>query len=600
MIAAESGFIYEGRGPYFNGYDDSSEDEPDDHIDSMEEATPDIYMAAYLEDDRNPSPSKRKRCEEIDTLSDLASLYKPCSDKENKKNETTSFSGACPNVLPNSITHQGHTYNKKTASRSNRKKQWTAWYSCSQKRKYKCLCTLQLYVSDAEPDYVQYKACDIPHSCPPISTPFKPVAVTSAAPLNLREEMKHELETRACLPGALPPKEMALSILMEFENKYADCPYVGLTLEQLRRLYYRIRETEFANWTQAISTHPLVSCSDTDERMFLQFHNKVNVDNRLLNIIGWAHPDLMWEIRDGSYNFFFDLTFYMVPKGFDQCFIIMAYLPKYECYVPIFYILVQSKLQEVYEHALHGAIAATGHRMGKALTKTCDFESGLMNAVEMEFPDGDMICCEFHFKQANRRKLINELHLDKKLVAEFMQEDGLFEVLTVIPPAKIDKFITYIRERSPLQATYPAKMEKFWTYFKNQWCKPSMIPKWNVYDILQREDALETVVNRTNNPLERHNRELKEMFQNCKPTMELFVTNIRKMSSDKVDFLNMIKKGKARPPPHLGLNVHQIPADFDYTNTILFSNDVTHRKCIRNNDLDKRTIIVRSIIMQYP
>ena len=62
----------------------------------------------------------------------------------------------------------------------------------------------------------------------------------------------------------------------------------------------------------------------------------------------------------------------------------------------------------------------------------------------------------------------------------------------------------------------------------------------------------------------------------------------------------MLENTNILPPPHLGLNVHLIPADFDYTNTILFSNDVTHRKCIRNNDLDKRTIIVRSIIMQYP
>ena len=187
-----------------------------------------------------------------------------------------------------------------------------------------------------------------------------------------------------------------------------------------------------------------------------------------------------------------------------------------------------------------------------------------MNAVDVEFPNRDMICCEFHFKQAIRRKLIGDLHLPKDLVADFMIEDRLFKVLTVIPPDAIERFISYIQERSPLQAEYPAKMETFWTHFKNQWRKPSMIPKWNVYNVLQREDTLETVINRTNNPLERHNRELKTMFPKLSPSMETFVTNIPKMSSEKVNFLSIIMKGGAKPPPHLGLNVHQIPGDFEY------------------------------------
>ena len=58
--------------------------------------------------------------------------------------------------------------------------------------------------------------------------------------------------------------------------------------------------------------------------------------------------------------------------------------------------------------------------------------------------------------------------------------------------------------------------------------------------------------------MERHNREAKAMFPKSSYNMEAFVANIRKMPSDKANFLNMIKKCIAKPPPHLGSKIHKI------------------------------------------
>jgi hypothetical protein len=38
---------------------------------------------------------------------------------------------------------------------------------------------------------------------------------------------------------------------------------------------------------------------------------------------------------------------------------------------------------------------------------------------------------------------------------------------------------------------------------------------------------------------------------------------IREMSQQKVDMLELIKKGKATAPSHLALNILRIPADYD-------------------------------------
>jgi len=547
-MCTDAGFIYEGDSPYVNGIDDL------DNGPEMAQFLPETqYLAEHLKNSvlETPSPSKRRRRDE--DFSGSTFIEPPCSGKENVKLP-------CPNEFPKSLSYEGYTYSRNTHGYSKTKTQWSAWYQCTHKRSKKCFAALQVYIKDGQEDFVRYKLNDKPHCCPPISKPFQPVPLAEV-PLDVRAEMKHTLETRACVPGAPNPKDLAVEIVLLFQERYNDRAYSGYTVDQLRRLYHRIRETEFANWAQAICIHPLVCASDTDERLFLQFHNKVNVQNRLLTLIGWGHPDLIWEIKDGSLNFFFDLTFHVVPRGFDQCFIIMAYLPRYDYYVPVFYILVQSKLQEVYEHALLGVIAAMGHKIATAKTKTCDFESGLINAIEEHFPEGDMVGCEFHFKQANRRKLIADFHLPKDLVSEFMREDGLFEILTVVPPDDIDETIGYIRQKSPLQAAHPVKMDKFWTYFRSQWCRESMIPRWNIYDIASRENGVDTIINRTNNPLERHNRELKEMFPAKNPPMEIFVQNIRKMSNDKVTMLQLIKSGKAKPPAHLGFNLHQIPDD---------------------------------------
>ena len=83
--------------------------------------------------------------------------------------------------------------------------------------------------------------------------------------------------------------------------------------------------------------------ADNDERLFLQFNLNVNIDQKLQKLSGFVHPDLLYNLKHGPVHLFVDCTFACVPKGFMQCLVIMAHDKSTSMYIPIFYVLMQSK-----------------------------------------------------------------------------------------------------------------------------------------------------------------------------------------------------------------------------------------------------------------
>ena len=75
-------------------------------------------------------------------------------------------------------------------------------------------------------------------------------------------------------------------------------------------------------------------------------------------------------------------------------------------YVPVYYILLASKRQEIYAFAL-AAVTKDSSSNFDLCSYVCDYEQGIINAMSDEFPDAAHIGCNFHWKQANRRKLLS-------------------------------------------------------------------------------------------------------------------------------------------------------------------------------------------------
>jgi hypothetical protein len=326
-------------------------------------------------------------------------------------------------------------------------------------------------------------------------------------------------------------------------------------------LIYHTRHNEFNSWEGQIHSFPLVFVTDNDTRHFLQFDIRVNVkEHGMQRIIGWGHPELIFLLKNGPVNTFIDCTFKCVPQGFSQLMIVMVYSLAHDLYVPIYYILLQAKSHEVYYHALQQTINSSDWRF-ESKTITCDFEMALIKGIKEQFPDATYVLCNFHWKQAIRRKLITSYNISKELVNQLIGKNGLMNLLCMVPPSEIKtKAIPYIRSKID-ETGYKQQFKEFWKYFVSTWVDGNYNPtNWNVNAI---QDDPDLIVNRTNNPLERYNRAMNSNFPIDHPNMCQFVTTIRAEATKYVNQLELIKKGKELPPQHMPVTYPPIPDDYE-------------------------------------
>ena len=376
--------------------------------------------------------------------------------------------------------------------------------------------------------------------------------------LCIKDEMKQVAQDLALSDTKMSSIRIAQTVLDRMERIYDTLPFKGLNAPQLQSIVHYTRRKEFADWEGAIASFPMVLCSDDDDRLFLQFNASLNLNDGLQKVIGWAHPDLIHLTKYGEVNTFIDCTFSCVPKGFEQCLIIMVYDRSTCMYVPVFYVLLQSKLEKAYFHALQLCISATDWKF-EAKTVTCDFEQGLLSAVEANFPSTPVVGCVFHWKQALRRKLL-AYRIPKDMISELMSADGLINVLTHCPIEDIEvKAVPYIRDKFH-EGDYKANFDSFWKYFLDTWMKLFKPEHWNINAYSQNSDD---VINRTNNPLERFNRKLKNAFPVAHPSMAVFVNTIKDLSVEYVSMLERIKRRTLPPPRHAPLTLIPLPDDYE-------------------------------------
>ena len=83
---------------------------------------------------------------------------------------------------------------------------------------------------------------------------------------------------------------------------------------------------------------------------------------------------------------------------------------------------------------------------------------------------------------------------------------------------------------------YVDHLSKYWDYFESQWCRHSDPNIWNVSALVGKMDDRnkQLLVNRTDNPLERHNRDMKMDFPSAHPSLMDFVYAIRDKSNGYV------------------------------------------------------------------
>ena len=97
-------------------------------------------------------------------------------------------------------------------------------------------------------------------------------------------------------------------------------------------------------------------------------------------------------------------------------------------------------------HALHWIFVASDWNLDPK-SVTCDFEKGLINAVQHKFHESEINGCLFHWKQALRKKMITLQTYEQHV--HLAMEENVMDMLTMIPIEDIEskgtpcvKFVT--------------------------------------------------------------------------------------------------------------------------------------------------------------
>ena len=263
------------------------------------------------------------------------------------------------------------------------------------------------------------------------------------------------------------------------------------------------------------------------KRRFLQSHliishpDDPSVWQRLMV---FGNPSLFGLLQASSVDLYIDATFDCCPHPFYQCLIIMVFDRMTSCYVPVLYILMTHKTQELYWHAMQAVIVISEWRLN-VRSYTTDFERAIINSCQHQFAPGFHVGCFFHLKQAWRRQLISKLGFLKEQLRVPMSS-GVLDLLTVLPQDEVESIgIPYVRSviEENADAATIQKWDRFWDYFESTW-----LPILDNWDISLAEDDYKDLINRTNNGIESYNKRHSGLFDGDKPTLLEFAKTTEK------------------------------------------------------------------------
>jgi hypothetical protein len=338
-----------------------------------------------------------------------------------------------------------------------------------------------------------------------------------------------------------------------------------MTINEMRNLVRNTRRLEYNDWEGMIHSPPLMHTVTNNSIMhnFILFDSWYYVStNERTRLIGWGHYELIHLMKLGEKHFFVDCTFSCVPEPFTQLMIIMMYEQATDTYIPVFYVLMQSKLEVVYKLAINLCKTASDDLM-QAKSITCDFEIGLINALQFHFEKTIIVGCLFHWKQSIRRKL-GVLKIPVSVISSLVDSNGLLNILTEIPIPELAKGIAFIRHTFD-EREFVEQFDNFWKYFVRTWVNTYEPKLWNVNGVTNPTSGKSLIVNRTNNPLERFNLKLGTSFSKFgTPRMADFVTTIKDISEQYYSEYNMIKNGHfvRTSNVHKEVTVHTIPSTY--------------------------------------
>lgn len=244
------------------------------------------------------------------------------------------------------------------------------------------------------------------------------------------------------------------------------------------------------------------------------------------------------RILANSAKIWMDGTFKSVPGLFSQLYVIHA-MPHQGLMTALVYCLLPSKSQAVYRRVfqlLRNSMTNLGLQFIPDEVNI-DFEDAVRQAVNVEFPNVDIVGCYFHYTQCLYRKI-----LELGLAAPYKENGGNNELrqwvrqhaaLALMPLNIVRVLHEQLRLNPP---NY--NIAEFSDYFQQTWLGRWTPNFWNHY---ARTGP------RTNNHLEGFHSKLNKCFQHPHPNIFIFLECIKHVQSSNTRHLLQVRAGHNPP-----------------------------------------------------
>ncbi|TYZ63543.1 hypothetical protein PybrP1_010183 [[Pythium] brassicae (nom. inval.)] len=262
-------------------------------------------------------------------------------------------------------------------------------------------------------------------------------------------------------------------------------------------------------------------------------------------ILSWGHPALLQALMLPGSTRFTNGTFRCVLGSFKQRIILMTHDHASDLFIPVLFVLATFKTQDTYWKILNFVIVSTTEKMRSA-TVICAFEAALIEAVGVQFSEANRVDCYFHWKQALSRRMRALATLPSPSVPK---SNLPFYLATWISSRWSTGATSSVQASamSDVELQRSAELVRSSTRHSVGGNPGHTSVKFGSFAFLLKSGTWE-LVERTNNVLERINRETNAAFASPHLKTVDFVSTVKRMSRAIVERSDSIRSSRARRP----------------------------------------------------
>ena len=222
------------------------------------------------------------------------------------------------------------------------------------------------------------------------------------------------------------------------------------------------------------------------------------------NILVFANLEVVEKLPQ-NIQIYVDATFKVCPFKAYQLIIVMAEVagsPR-----PIIYGIMPGKEQKLYEtffHFIKHAVLIYGNKRRKPISAMADFERGLRNAIIKNFPNIQVLGCNFHHVKALKQRARKTHGLSTKIFKNSQHHFILkcFMRISLLPINRIDAGLEQLKRYIASMPDIASDFNSFITYYESTWFWRYDRQDWSVSDAFRR----------TNNNIEGLNSYIKKLI----------------------------------------------------------------------------------------